>query len=57
MMLGELNGLNGDFTREFEKYMKPIRISGIQKDGSALKPILIKVATQRLELLYFSKYK
>ena len=33
MMLGELNGLNGAFTKDSKKYLKPMRILGIHKDG------------------------
>lgn len=33
MMLGELNGLNGAVTKDSKKYLKPMRILGIHKDG------------------------
>ena len=57
MMLGELNGLNGAVTKDFKKYLKPMRILGIHKGGSAVKPISIKVATLKLQLSYITKYK
>ena len=33
MMLGKLNGLNDAVTKDSKKYVKPMRILGIHKDG------------------------